>query len=1470
MPDFADYRARFSAEDSSFQTAGTRILNTLKNIDSALANTVAQFVLLDGALNTTGTAFGNWISAAGLATQALRDLNSQITSLNRRTGAATTTVEAFDAVLKEVTPDAVAAAAALAGVSGQMRSITGASTGASAAAGRSTQGMAMGFRRLGMALETYVAIPLLGLSALAAKAFSDVESAMTKSVALAGMPKGEANVFSKLLPGLSEKFGVSQKNLAEGLFFITSMQQHGTKAYDLLKASAEGAAIGMGEVKDVANETLTLMYTFGGTAQHNLDLVTRAVTLARVDPSTLLKSIGPTLPIAKSMGIGEGDFLGASAIMTRAGFNATQGMTSLRSIMISMAAPTSKVAKEFKSIGVDPGKFRQNMQRDLLGTLESLGPKAHEILAKIIGLAGQRRSAAGLLTLVDPANAKQNEDVMKGMREAADAADRAFKVVSQTIGFHFKQALEAGRNALISWGGAVREHVIKTLDTIKGLFDRFQNLPDSTKEAFGKAAIAIGAFALVAGRLLSLMPAIAAVRTMLAGLAAAGVGLGEVLWPVAIAIGVVAAAMYAFKNNLGGFRTVSIAAFESIRQASTRFAGQVAGTLSVLQGTLHALGKAFGWVAAVSVAVCAQMINAYLAYSNWFMNSVIRPIAVAWQTTWDRLPNVVTMAKDAVVIIVESMAAKVLTIVAGMLDGIGLATSNIKRAIAGFQGDIGDHQVEGAQASQSYAEQYKANDAKFNKAAGGFKAYNPFGSMKGVQGPGISINDDSPSVQQAQWQDALHKYDSLTGPIGGNKSGLDVGGSDPVGAGGAGKGSHKESPEDKATKSLQEAIEGYQLELKKGIKDTTEATAVFETMYGKWKLAPQALKDNAIGLAKQVDAFKDYREALKSTISAEDSARVAYNKSRLALHDYGTDPAGLEAQLRDEYANEMTKGAKTSFAALTDSTEKANIAARAHFVVLTQENDATKKLNESVKEGLLASKLRIASLGKETEVEKTLLEFQSGGKYAKLSPLARIPVLQQAGQEDFAKTLYDSKQKVDEMFNALTTKSEEGLSHVAKLRIMFEGVGKAAHDAWLLGQAALSAVSGTTPNSDMKGMGALASKLDSADALKAQASLTKTLNEEADTAAGKVPNAVERARLAWQKFYDAHIEDIKHATASATSWVSALLYIQSLQKKVTDTYNLSEQTQQTANFTAKMKELRKELEQLHGHTSHEQRVQDQMGVDPTNPNKPLDMTRQQAEAVVKMQDYVNKITKLVNTVAEAGANIIGNAMTYFTEHGVKGLFNSIKQDLTKTIQSTLINNLKDKVKQGLTDLLMGKNGKSDPVSKNTDAVNNLTTTLQNYLNTLTGSNGGCFGLGQGASGANIFSMAGAAMSGNTGGLLGSLGSMAGGWFKQGGGGGNDWGSMLAGANFLGFASGGEWDGTQPARVHDGELLLPATGNRTQVVNSHDAKSINSSGGDTHYHVHMHFPEGTQADKKTAIQTARDTHKHLRYLQGQVS
>lgn len=234
-----------------------------------------------------------------------------------------------------------------------------------------------------------MSVAIAGASVYSVKLASDFESAMTLIQTSAGASSQELAYMHDKVLQLSVDTGTSATTLANALYYVESAGYRGAKAFDILKISAQGAAVGHTDVTATANALTTVLNSGvkgvndASQAMGAMNAIVGQGKMKLEDLNAALSS--GILASAKSFGLSLQDVGGALDTMTNNGVPAIDAATRLRMMFSLMEAPTSKAQKALESIGLTQrsladdmrsgglNKALEDLNTHLNGTVESAG-----------------------------------------------------------------------------------------------------------------------------------------------------------------------------------------------------------------------------------------------------------------------------------------------------------------------------------------------------------------------------------------------------------------------------------------------------------------------------------------------------------------------------------------------------------------------------------------------------------------------------------------------------------------------------------------------------------------------------------------------------------------------------------------------------------------------------------------------------------------------------------------------------------------------------------------------------------------------------------------------------------------------------------------------------------------------------------------------------------------------------------------
>lgn len=376
----------------------------------------------------------------------------------------------------------------------------------------------------GRSMTRNITMPLGLAGAASVKMAVDFQSSLTKIQTLVGATADQVRGYESAIKSISSTTATGQKELAEGLFFITSAGFEGEEALEALEISAKGAAMGMGEMQDIASATTSIMTGYadsGMTATRAGDLLHETLKQGKFEASEFMGSIGQVIPTAVAAGVSFEELGAATATLSKLSGDARGSLTAVNSVMMKMLTPGSEQKEILNSIGMSYDDLQSMLGDSLMGTLQHLFTELegnNEMLVKVFGSSRAVKAAFGTMG----AQAEEYNQVLQGMNESQGNVNEGFEIASKTAGFQLKKALEDVKNAGIELGAMLLPIVTKIASFVTKLVKGFTDLDSTTK----KTILAIAGIGATLGPALSLigglftaistvgLPVIAAIGTL--------------------------------------------------------------------------------------------------------------------------------------------------------------------------------------------------------------------------------------------------------------------------------------------------------------------------------------------------------------------------------------------------------------------------------------------------------------------------------------------------------------------------------------------------------------------------------------------------------------------------------------------------------------------------------------------------------------------------------------------------------------------------------------------------------------------------------------------------------------------------------------------------------------------------------------------------------------------------------------------
>lgn len=364
------------------------------------------------------------------------------------------------------------------------------------------------------------------ISAISVKSLTDFETELAKVEGLVGVNREQVQQWAGELLTLGPQLGKSAQELASALFYITSAGIKGQKAIDALTASAKASVSGLGTTLTVADAVTSAVNAYAKTnltASQATDILTAAVREGKLEATGLARVVGRLLPVTAAAKVDFAEVAGAIAAMSRTGANAAEAAVSIQSFIVGMTKESEEGSKKLREVGLSYRDLRDMIKKPggLIQAIKTLDQSFKGDEKAMATVVPEVRALRGVLNLLSQ-DAGTVDSVMKGVRASTGDTDKAFGVMTGTLGFQFSQLKSSIMSALISIGSMFLPVVERVNSVILSGLDLWKSLGYEIQSTVVRTIAVTAAF-------LALRPLLVLPLTGIKGMVAGVVSLGKVL-----------------------------------------------------------------------------------------------------------------------------------------------------------------------------------------------------------------------------------------------------------------------------------------------------------------------------------------------------------------------------------------------------------------------------------------------------------------------------------------------------------------------------------------------------------------------------------------------------------------------------------------------------------------------------------------------------------------------------------------------------------------------------------------------------------------------------------------------------------------------------------------------------------------------------------------------------------------------------
>lgn len=288
------------------------------------------------------------------------------------------------------------------------------------------------------------AAALLAMSVASGVMAVKFDASMTKIITLVGISAERVAEMREEVLLLAGETARAPQELAEALFVVTSAGARGAEAMEILERSAQAAALGLGETKDIARTVTAAMQAYakeGLTAAEATATLFATVREGNLEAADLSNSLGRVLGIAAQVGVSFDELGAFVATFTRLGVSAEEAVTSLRGVLNTLINPSTQAEEALAEASLTLADLRRQVEEEgLLSVLQLLMERFGGNIEVLAAIIPNIRALSGVLGTVG-AQGETYIGVLANMAEAQAEFDEAVLATAATPAFKLQQAL---------------------------------------------------------------------------------------------------------------------------------------------------------------------------------------------------------------------------------------------------------------------------------------------------------------------------------------------------------------------------------------------------------------------------------------------------------------------------------------------------------------------------------------------------------------------------------------------------------------------------------------------------------------------------------------------------------------------------------------------------------------------------------------------------------------------------------------------------------------------------------------------------------------------------------------------------------------------------------------------------------------------------------------------------------------------
>lgn len=410
---------------------------------------------------------------------------------------------------------------------------------------------ATAFQQLGVAL-TAVGAAITASVIIPVQAAGEFERALDRVVAVTEGAQGAFAALERTASELGRTTRYTATQAAEGMRFLGMAGFDAAETMSAIGPALELAAAGqlsLADAADISTNIMTAMRVPVEELSHVVDVLAKTSTSSNTSVIQMAEALKYTAPLAQSAGVTLEQVSAAIGVLGNNGIQASLAGTSLRGMLLSLAAPSDKARNTLAKMGVVIARNNDG-SINFIETLKRLRD-ANITLAESNDLF-LRRSAAGALALAQQVD--EVEDLTDANINAVRSGTEMYRLMEGNL-VGAVILLKSAFNGLIRSIGkpllAPLEAFVRALaKVLSSVAETISEYPTLTR-LITAAALAFGALATAAG-----IAALAMSKYVQAARSAIAINMASYLTTISTAMKSAAASTWAFTTSLTSLTTI--------------------------------------------------------------------------------------------------------------------------------------------------------------------------------------------------------------------------------------------------------------------------------------------------------------------------------------------------------------------------------------------------------------------------------------------------------------------------------------------------------------------------------------------------------------------------------------------------------------------------------------------------------------------------------------------------------------------------------------------------------------------------------------------------------------------------------------------------------------------------------------------------------------------------------------------------